>query len=200
MILLTLGNVGIVGISPISMGGNDLSLTAAIIFLITSTSVSMYLAWYNIRKQQIDEHRKWMLRAMFWMGIIVTMRLIMIIAIPITSYVGGYVTVSTRRNIQLVIKSIVDWLGVDLWTSTIRCRSNRRVLRRVSVVPFRPRNIYRRTCWPSKPVAYWQRRAIDICNVNMGSYFFAHFGGWSLCTFHTSNSLGVAVLILFLMA
>lgn len=92
--LLTLGNIAIAIISPISMGGNDLSLTAVIIVLSALTSVAMGLAWYNIRKQQIDEHRKWMLRAMFWMGIIVTMRVIMFVVILAVSYTGGYNTVS----------------------------------------------------------------------------------------------------------
>lgn len=76
------------------MGGNDLSLTAVIVVLSALTTVAMGLAWYNIRQQQIDEHRKWMLRAMFWMGIIVTMRVIMFVVILAVSYTGGYGTVS----------------------------------------------------------------------------------------------------------
>ncbi|GJJ14262.1 hypothetical protein Clacol_008526 [Clathrus columnatus] len=109
MTLLTLGNIAIAMISPISMGGNDLSLTLAIIFLIISTSTAMGLAWYNIRKQQIDEHRKWMLRAMFWMGIIVTMRLFMIMVVSTISCIGGYATLWTCAQAQSITGETIEF-------------------------------------------------------------------------------------------
>ena len=95
--LLTLGNIGVILFSRISMGGNDMPLFAAILFLIVATTSSMYLAWYNIRRHQVEEHRKWMLRAMFWMSIIITQRLILPIFIAVTSYIGGFYTVSVCR-------------------------------------------------------------------------------------------------------
>ena len=94
MVLLTLGNIGVLLFSQVSMGGNDLSLVVAIIFLVIATSISMFLGWYNIRYHQVEEHRKWMLRAMSWMSIIVTQRLFLTPLVLIFSYIGGYHTVS----------------------------------------------------------------------------------------------------------
>jgi len=102
MILLSLGNIGVIIFSRISMGGNDFSLLASIATLVIATTGSMGLAWYNIKRQQIDEHRKWMLRAMFWMSIIITMRLVQLPAVFAVSYVGGYHTLWTCGQIQSV--------------------------------------------------------------------------------------------------
>jgi hypothetical protein len=99
MVLLFLGNIGLIIFAQVSMGSNDLPLLASIVFLITATTGSMGLAWYNIRCQQIDEHRKWMLRAMFWMSTIITLRLILLPTAFAVSYVGGYHTVSIDRVI-----------------------------------------------------------------------------------------------------
>ena len=94
MFLVSCGNIGVLLILPVSMGGNDLNLYFAVIFLVIATSSAMFLAWYNIKRHQIDEHRKWMLRAMFWMGTIVTMRLVLFILILAVEYRGGFATVS----------------------------------------------------------------------------------------------------------
>ncbi|KAF8515721.1 hypothetical protein BU17DRAFT_51494 [Hysterangium stoloniferum] len=102
MILLSLGNIGAIIFSQISMGGNDLPLLASIATLVIATTGSMGLAWYNIKRQQIDEHRKWMLRAMFWMSIIITMRLIQLPVVLAVSYTGGYHTLWTCDQIQSV--------------------------------------------------------------------------------------------------
>ncbi|KAF8485484.1 hypothetical protein JB92DRAFT_2761044 [Gautieria morchelliformis] len=102
MFLLSLGNIGITLTLPVSMGGGDLSLYAAIVFLVIATTGAMYLAWYNIKRQQIEEHRKWMLRAMFWMGIIVTMRVILVLMIFAVPYRGGYATLWTCDQVRYV--------------------------------------------------------------------------------------------------
>ncbi|KAF8583401.1 hypothetical protein K439DRAFT_1390524 [Ramaria rubella] len=102
ILLVVVGNVGAIIITRVSMGGHDLSLYSAIIFLSVATTSAMYLAWYNIKLQQIDEHRKWMLRAMFWMGIIVTMRIIMAITMLTINYTGGYATLWTCDQVQSV--------------------------------------------------------------------------------------------------
>lgn len=97
MFLVFLGDIGAIMIGRRSMGG-DLSMQASIIFLTIGTIGAMYLAWYNIRRQQIDQHRKWILRAMFWMGIIVTMRIIMFFTIVSVAFTGGYATVSNQNT------------------------------------------------------------------------------------------------------
>jgi hypothetical protein len=40
------------------------------------TTVSALLAWWNIKRLQIDQHRAWMLRCWFYAGNIITLRLI----------------------------------------------------------------------------------------------------------------------------
>ncbi|GJJ08175.1 hypothetical protein Clacol_002383 [Clathrus columnatus] len=104
MTLLTLGNAGALIITPITLGGNDLSQTALNLFLVVATSVSMYLAWYYIRRQQIDEHRKWILRAMSWMSVIVSVRVIMTIVTVIITVIGGYTSLWTCDEVLSVIQ------------------------------------------------------------------------------------------------
>ncbi|KAF4814801.1 hypothetical protein CGCTS75_v013253 [Colletotrichum tropicale] len=51
---------------------------------------SMMLAFINIKKLQIEQHRAWMLRAWFYAGSIITIRLIQITAATIISNMGTY--------------------------------------------------------------------------------------------------------------
>lgn len=51
---------------------------------------SAFLAYINIKRLQIDQHRAWMLRCWFYAGSIITMRLIMILSAIIISSIGGY--------------------------------------------------------------------------------------------------------------
>ncbi|KAF9880619.1 hypothetical protein CkaCkLH20_01661 [Colletotrichum karsti] len=57
------------------------------------TTVGIVLAWWNIRRKQIDQHRAWMLRTMFYMGITITARLINLAATPIITRIGGYFSI-----------------------------------------------------------------------------------------------------------
>ena len=122
MSLVFLGDIGAVIIGRRSMGG-DLSTQAAIYFLTVATTGGMYLAWHNIKRQQIDQHRKWMLRAMFWMGIIVTMRVIQFFTILAISHVGGYATVSSRSTMSLSIFSRVTFLILSYGLAMKLCSS-----------------------------------------------------------------------------
>ena len=54
------------------------------------TLSSAFLAYVNIKRLQIDQHRAWMLRCWFYAGSIITLRLIMIIAAMIISKYGDY--------------------------------------------------------------------------------------------------------------
>ncbi|CAG8978230.1 hypothetical protein HYALB_00010721 [Hymenoscyphus albidus] len=55
------------------------------------------MAYYNIKRLQIDQHRAWMLRAMltFHLGTIITTRLLFLIAGNIISDVGSYYQIQT---------------------------------------------------------------------------------------------------------
>ena len=50
-----------------------------------ATTVSAALAYYNIRKRQIEQHKAWMLRTWFYAASIITLRIIMIISALIIS-------------------------------------------------------------------------------------------------------------------
>jgi mannitol-specific phosphotransferase system IIBC component len=73
--------------------GGGLDLQAAVIGLSAATLFAIIMAYINIKKLQIDQHRKWVLRAMIWMSLIITARILMFISARVISAIGGYVTV-----------------------------------------------------------------------------------------------------------
>jgi hypothetical protein len=80
-----------------SMGGG-LDLQSAVVGLSFAVLFALSMAYINIKKLQIDQHRKWMLRAMIWMSLIITARIVMYVAAEVISSVGGYYTVSTESS------------------------------------------------------------------------------------------------------
>ncbi|KAH0609074.1 uncharacterized protein H6S33_001302 [Morchella sextelata] len=48
------------------------------------------MAYYNIKRLQIDQHRNWMLRAMVYMSSIITLRLVMVIGAKIITSINSY--------------------------------------------------------------------------------------------------------------
>jgi uncharacterized membrane protein len=70
ILLATLGNVGAIMIARRAFGGT-LATQSAVGYLAMFTTISVALAYYNIKKLQIDQHRAWMLRAMFALGTII---------------------------------------------------------------------------------------------------------------------------------
>ncbi|PRP81207.1 hypothetical protein PROFUN_02041 [Planoprotostelium fungivorum] len=89
--LITVGNIGGLLIARRTFGGAT-SVQAAVGLLAVITWISMSLAWYNIRRLQIEQHRAWMLRMAFYLGTIITTRLIVPIAAVFVSR-GVYHTV-----------------------------------------------------------------------------------------------------------
>ncbi|MCJ1398642.1 hypothetical protein MMC11_001842 [Xylographa trunciseda] len=87
--LVLLSNVGALMIVRRSFGG-ELATQAAVGALVILTTLGLGMAYLNIRRLQIDQHRAWMLRSMFYLGVIITTRLIMILAALITSAIGSY--------------------------------------------------------------------------------------------------------------
>ncbi|KAF8761191.1 hypothetical protein RHS01_00290 [Rhizoctonia solani] len=65
---------------------------ASALAIMRPTLISALLAWINIKRLQIDQHRKWMLRTWFYAGSIITVRLVMIIVAQIISTIGEYYT------------------------------------------------------------------------------------------------------------
>ena len=89
ILLLILLNVGALMIARHAFGGT-MATQALVGVLAIATIVSAFLAYINIKRLQIDQHRAWMLRCWFYAGTIVTLRLIMVISATIISNIGGY--------------------------------------------------------------------------------------------------------------
>lgn len=89
LLLLLLSNVGALMIVRRSFGGAmETQTLIGVLAIITTLGASM--AYYNIKRLQIEQHRAWMLRTWFYAGSIITLRLIMIISALIISADGGY--------------------------------------------------------------------------------------------------------------
>ncbi|KAI8631982.1 hypothetical protein F5Y19DRAFT_492904 [Xylariaceae sp. FL1651] len=80
VILLSLvATAGVFIILPRSFGGG-LDIQTAGGALAIAFLWALLMAYINIKRLQIDQHRAWMLRAWFWAGCIITNRLILFIA------------------------------------------------------------------------------------------------------------------------
>jgi uncharacterized membrane protein len=89
LFLLTMGAATGFILGRRSFGG-EISTQTGVVFLGAMTLISAGLAYYNIKRLQIDQHRKWMLRTWFYAGSIITLRLVMIIIAQIISAINEY--------------------------------------------------------------------------------------------------------------
>ena len=99
ILLIILGNVGALMIARYSVGG-ELSTQSYVGALAIMTTIGIFLAAWNIKKLQIDQHRAWMLRVWFYLGTIITIRIIMIIAAQIITNFPGYFAAMPCRQIE----------------------------------------------------------------------------------------------------
>ncbi|PGH21548.1 hypothetical protein AJ80_03108 [Polytolypa hystricis UAMH7299] len=88
MILFLISNAGALMISRHAFGGSLLTQTGTGL-LVLLTTFSLALAYYNICRLQIDQHRAWMLRTMVYMGSIVTIRPLMEILTRVIQRLGA---------------------------------------------------------------------------------------------------------------
>ncbi|PSK36164.1 hypothetical protein B9Z65_5979 [Elsinoe australis] len=84
MLLFLLGNVGAFMIIDQSMGGAPV-MRLWIGALGVATTVSIILAYINVKRLQIDQHRAWMIRTFVWAGCIITLRIILGISLGVLS-------------------------------------------------------------------------------------------------------------------
>ncbi|EME40715.1 hypothetical protein DOTSEDRAFT_55848 [Dothistroma septosporum NZE10] len=98
LLLLLVGNVGALMSARHAFGGS-LAVQTAVGVLAIATATSSVLAYVNIKRLQIEQHRAWMLRTWIWAGCIVTVRLIQIAAVTIVSKIGTYQTVMPCEQI-----------------------------------------------------------------------------------------------------
>jgi len=104
ILLVLVSNVGAMMIARRAFGGT-LETQAGVGTLVILTTVSIALAYYNIKCLQIDQHRAWMLRAMFYLGTIITLRLIMILSAIIATKHSQYYTTMTCGEIGSIYNS-----------------------------------------------------------------------------------------------
>jgi len=104
VLLVLVSNVGAVMIVRRAFGGT-LETQAGVGTLAIITTVSICLAWYNIKRLQIDQHRAWMLRAMIYLGTIITLRLIMILSAIISGKLSSYYTTMTCGQLYSIYDS-----------------------------------------------------------------------------------------------
>jgi uncharacterized membrane protein YozB (DUF420 family) len=91
MILVFLSMPGALMVMRHASGGG-LDFQAAVVGLSAAVSFALIMGYVNIKRLQIDQHRKWMLRAMIWMSLIISARMLMFIVAQIVSSVGSYHT------------------------------------------------------------------------------------------------------------
>lgn len=101
VVLVLISHIGALMIARRAFGGSIPTQTW-VGLLVVITTIAISVAIYNIKKLQIDQHRAWMLRAMFYMGSIITARLIMIIAAQAITAIGSYYTTMTCGEIAYI--------------------------------------------------------------------------------------------------
>jgi uncharacterized membrane protein len=107
--LILVSHAGVLMIARRSFGG-DPSLQAGFGLLVLATTWSLALALYNVKRLQIDQHRAWMLRTMFYLGTIITERIIMVIAAQIITMIGSYHTIWSCDELKFVLKDNIQHL------------------------------------------------------------------------------------------
>ncbi|KAL8764697.1 MAG: hypothetical protein Q9209_007920 [Squamulea sp. 1 TL-2023] len=100
--LVIISNVGVLMIARRAFGGS-LPTQAGVGLLVILSTTSIALAYYNIKRLQIDQHRAWMLRAVFYLGTIITLRIIMILAALIASTMSYYDTIMTCGELLSIL-------------------------------------------------------------------------------------------------
>jgi hypothetical protein len=110
IILVFCSNAGALMIARRAFGGG-LDTQSAVGTLVILTTISVSMAYYNIKRLQIEQYRAWMLRAMFYLGTIITARLIMIFSAMIITMIGDYYQIQTCGQVAF---------GYGSWSPTVK--------------------------------------------------------------------------------
>ena len=123
ILLVLLSNAGALMIARHSFGGL-ISTQAAVGFLVILSTCAIGMAYYNIKRLQLEQHRAWMLRAFFYvrpfitkkniftnllnivakqMGCIITVRIILVISATIISISPKYYMAQPCDKIDFMI-------------------------------------------------------------------------------------------------
>lgn len=90
-----------------TLGGN-MDTQAYVGLLAIMSTVGVVLAYINIKRLQIDQHRAWMLRTWFYVGSIISLRLIQLAATKILTQLGDFYEPMSC----VVIDSISKFYGI----------------------------------------------------------------------------------------
>lgn len=101
IILVFVSNIGALMICRRAFGG-ALETQTAVGLLAIATYISLGLAYYNVKRLQIDQHRAWMLRAVFYLGTIITQRIIMVLSAIVISTSGNYNTTMSCSELEFI--------------------------------------------------------------------------------------------------
>ncbi|KAG8742951.1 hypothetical protein FRC12_015196 [Ceratobasidium sp. 428] len=107
LLLLVMGAASGFALGRRSFGG-DFSIQTGVVVLGASVLVSAALAYYNIKRLQIDQHRKWMLRTWFYAGSIITLRILQIMMAKIASDINQYHTVWSCNEVDFMLKNATE--------------------------------------------------------------------------------------------
>ncbi|KAI4222499.1 MAG: hypothetical protein L6R36_006096 [Xanthoria steineri] len=107
-ILVCIGNIGALMVMPRAFGGG-VDSQSIVVVLVVLTQIGMAMAWYNVRRYQLDQHRAWMLRTMFWLGAIVSTRVVMPVTVLAMTWVGGYFTVIPCPELAFLMGQETNW-------------------------------------------------------------------------------------------
>jgi hypothetical protein len=107
ILLVFLSNVGALMVARRAFGGS-LETQAAVGMLVILTTVAISMAYYNIKRLQIEQHRAWMLRAVFYLGVIITTRFIMAISAIIITRIGNYYQIQTCGQVAFIHESLSE--------------------------------------------------------------------------------------------
>lgn len=103
-LIILLSLLGLAGALMIARRAFDGTVTtqAGVGFLSILIVGGFSMAYYNIKRLQIDQHRAWMLRTVFWLGTIITLRIIMIIAASVVSASNNYYMAQSCDTIRFM--------------------------------------------------------------------------------------------------
>lgn len=114
-------------------GGQRIAAQSAEYLMGIITTVGLLLAVYNVRRKQIDQHRAWMLRTWFWMGVTITARLINLAATPIITRLGHHWAIWTCDEIDFLYKNMDMPFPESTWPECFLADGSLDVARRVAV-------------------------------------------------------------------
>ncbi|KAG9033708.1 hypothetical protein FRB95_014497 [Tulasnella sp. JGI-2019a] len=100
--LLYIGATGGIMIAPSAFGGSP-STQSAMYTLATVSSFASYKAWRNIRSGRVIEHRKWALRCAFYMGSVISCRVMSVSTSLIAIYFGPQYVIFRCNKLDFVM-------------------------------------------------------------------------------------------------